>query len=333
MKLELLKFDEDFTLSSLVSKSDGKTIESNSDISQLWRFLTENRDSIKHEIIISDDEKYLSTQCIDEEFDDPESLLFTIQGRTLDIANRRVVIKSLFINTIYYTEFNIIDSDYLDENTLICVELKNSLVIEKKRLWKRHALDIVCRVNDNEYNIVEVSGNILKVIPQVNLSLIESIQINGNSYLAKKLKDFSSYSVIEIDLPDISSTKKYFEFYRSIRYPHLKIVHRTDFKSRLALYNEGGFFSSFKEKRSLDFEQKIIEEWTSTSEGVNETSIDYISTHKGKCVATSSLSKLTEQGEKSYWIFSQLCAIKDINTISNTLDQYKWRSEFLSMLT
>jgi len=338
MGLRLVDFDpNDYKLGEVLASKDGDTLITEDKISAVlslyFQWPTESsafayfdlpgRPSFKIGLDYDKEERTLSQLMISL----PEGVSLT----SVDKAFIRIDV----FNGCYEFESPVIDS-FQDGTQWLIVTPPTELKSIKVRRSTRVSVEKVLNAKiETETGLEEVqltsltlNGFVLnKRFPKGTSGKLHLGNLSLKTVYARDIEDKSAFALIfESDI----EASLYFDFYRQTAYPNLKPRSEVDPEALYELFVEAGFFGHFSGKfDEADRAKKAQACWEDLKDAQHFSTADYVVQENGKLLGSSSCALAYKKQDTEYWVFHQLCAKKDTDTLDLTGDLYAWRAEYL----
>lgn len=338
MGLRLVDFDpNDYKLGEVLASKDGETLTGEdkisavlslyfqwpSDSSAFAYFDLPGRPSFKIELDYDKEERTLT-----------QLMLSLPVGVSLQSVAKAFIRIDVF-NGCYEFESQIIDSFQDGVQWLVVAppnELKSIKVRRSTRVNVLNELKAKFETKDGIEDVcltsLTLNGFVLnRMYPKGTLGTLHLENLSLKTVYARDIEEKSAFALIfESDI----EASLYFDFYRQTAYPNLTPRSEVDSKELYDLFVESGFFGNFGGKfDEADRSEKAQACWDDLKEAQHHSTADYVIQENSKLLGSSSCALAYKKQENEYWVFHQLCAKKDTDTLDLTGDLYSWRAEYL----
>ena len=336
MALQLVEFDPD-KLGEVLATQDGEVLYSSEKISAVlslffqWPenssafayFDLPGRPSFRVKIEFDKEERQLSQLMIEL----PEGISLS------DVS--KVFLRLEIFNGCYEFESKVLDN-FMETNQWLIIDapdkLKSIKVRRSSRIEVSKSIEAKLTINNKLHivNITSVTLNGLVIneqFPQLTTGKLQIGELVLEVYHARDIGAKSAFSIIfETD----QQASMYFDFYRQTAYPGLTPRKEVDFDNLYELFVEAGFFGHFSGK----FDEAARPEkakacWKDLVGAQHSSTADYVAKEDNAILGSSSCAIAFKTCSTEYWVFHQLCAKKEIDTLDLTGDLYAWRAEYL----
>lgn len=338
MGLRLVEFDpNDYKLGEVLASKDGEALVGEdkisavlslyfqwpSDSSAFAYFDLPGRPSFKVGLEYDKEERSLT-----------QLMLSLPEGVSLTSIDKAFIRIDVF-NGCYEFESNIIES-FQDGAQWLVVEpptiMKSIKVRRSTRINVSDELKARLETTDGIEDVLlkslTLNGFVLnKVFPKGTTGKLHLENLSLNTVHARDIDGKSAFALIfESD----AEASLYFDFYRQTAYPNLTPRSEVDSQELYDLFVESGFFGHFSGKfDEVDRSDKARACWDELKEAQHYSTADYVVQENGKLLGSSSCALAYKKYDTEYWVFHQLCAKKDTDTLDLTGDLYSWRAEYL----
>lgn len=338
MSLQLVDFDpNDYKLGEVLSSKDGEILSSLTQISSVLSLFFQWPD--KSHAYAYFDLPGRPSFHIRVEYDKEERALTQLmielpEGIELEGIDKAYIRLEVF-NGCYEFESEVIDSFKENNQWLIInapAQLKSIKIRRSSRIDIQESISatLILESGPKSVTISSITLNGLVLNQRLPPLTTGKLQIDNLSIEVYHVREIGNKSAFSINFETDHQASIYFDFYRRSAYRNLIPRNEVDADELYRLYEEGGFFGNFSGKfDEADRKEKVKLCWNDLEKTQHISSADYVAKVDDKIVGTSSCAIAFKNDHTEYWVFHQLCAKKDSDSLDLTGDLYAWRAEYL----
>lgn len=338
MGLHLVQFDpNDYKLGEILAHKDGDELTTLEKIGSVLSLYFQWKEDANATCYLDTFDRSRHTISIDYDKEERSlsQLYIKLPQTAPTVGATKIFIRLEVFNGCYEFESAILDKFQDEGEWIICSapdKIKSVKMRKSTRLEARENIPakivIKAKTHDVKITTLTLQGFTTNVaFPALTNGTIEII---GSTFDCYHVRDTEGGSAFKLQLTSDRAASDFFQIYATFAYPNLSPRKNVDYNKLYELFVEAGFFGNFSGKfDEADRASKAIQCWKSLEPAEHITTADYVAVKNDSLVGSSSCALAFKTESHEYWVFHQLCAIKDSDSFDLTSSLYSWRSEYL----